>query len=133
MKKQENNKYKPFNLEEAKAGRPVCTRNGQEVRIICFDAKSENYPIVALVKEGYSTQEYLRTYTNEGEVCRNGLMHTLDLVMSLKKKTGWINIYHVDGEDTVSGIKCIYTTEKDARTNAIISEAVDTIQIEWYE
>lgn len=30
MKKQENNKYKPFNLEEAKAGRPVCTRNGQE-------------------------------------------------------------------------------------------------------
>jgi hypothetical protein len=60
-------------------------------------------------------------------------MHTLDLVMPLKKKTGWINIYHVDGEDTVSGIKCIYTTEKDARTNAIISEAVDTIQIEWYE
>lgn len=53
--------------------------------------------------------------------------------MPLKKKTGWINIYHVDGEDTVSGIKCIYTTEKDARTNAIISEAVDTIQIEWYE
>lgn len=60
-------------------------------------------------------------------------MHTLDLVMPLKKKTGWINIYHVDGKDTVSGIKCIYTTEKDARTNAIISEAVDTIQIEWYE
>ena len=39
MKKQENNEYKPFNLEEAKAGRPVCTRNGQEVRIICFNAK----------------------------------------------------------------------------------------------
>lgn len=86
MKKQENNKYKPFNLEEAKAGRPVCTRNGQEVRIICFNAKSENYPIVALVKEGYSTQEYLCAYTNEGEVCRNGLMHTLDLVMPLKRK-----------------------------------------------
>lgn len=93
METKENNKYKPFNLEEAKAGRPVCTRNGQEVRIICFNAKSENYPIVALVKEGYSTQEYLRAYTNEGKVCRNGLMHTLDLVMPLKKKTGWINIY----------------------------------------
>ena len=26
--------------------------------------------------------EYLvKTYTNEGEVCRNGLMHNLDLVM----------------------------------------------------
>lgn len=37
METKENNKYKPFNLEEAKAGRPVCTRNGQEVRIICFN------------------------------------------------------------------------------------------------
>ena len=86
METKENNKYKPFNLEEAKAGKSVCTRDGQEVRIICFNAKSENYPIVALVKEGYSTQEYLCAYTNEGEVCRNGLMHTLDLVIPLKKE-----------------------------------------------
>ena len=133
MATKENNQYQPFNLEEAKAGRPVCTRNGQEVRIICFDAKLENYSIIALVKEKGSTQEYLHTYTNECRIYYKNPTHSLDLVMPLKKKTGWINIYHVDGEDTVSGIKCIYTTEKDARTNAIISEAVDTIQIEWYE
>lgn len=34
METKENNKYKPFNLEEAKAGKSVCTRDGQEVRII---------------------------------------------------------------------------------------------------
>lgn len=129
MKQQENNKYKPFDLEQAKAGRPVCTRNGQEVRIICFDAKSENYPIVALVKEGYSTQEYLHTYTNEGRVYYKNPTHSLDLVMPLKKKTGWVNIF-VNGEYTVSNI---YTTEQSAKVNAIISKAVDTIQIEWYE
>ena len=39
---------KPFNLEEAKAGKPVCTRDGRNVRIVCFDARGE-LPVVALV------------------------------------------------------------------------------------
>ena len=120
---------KPFDLEAAKAGKPVCTRNGQEVRIICFDAKLENYSIVALVKEKGSTQEYLHTYTNEGRIYYKNPTHSLDLVMPLKKKTGWVNIF-VNGEYTVSNI---YTTEQSAKINAIISKAVDTIQIEWYE
>jgi len=120
---------KPFDLEAAKAGKPVCTRNGQEVRIICFDAKLKNYPIVALVKEKGSTQEYLHTYTNEGRIYYKNPTHSLDLVMPLKKKTGWVNIF-VNGEYTVSNI---YTTEQSAKVNAIISKAVDTIQIEWYE
>lgn len=28
---------KPFNLEEAKAGKPVCTRDGRRVEIISFE------------------------------------------------------------------------------------------------
>lgn len=40
---------KPFNLEEAKAGKPVCTRDGYDARILCFDAKNPYYPVVALV------------------------------------------------------------------------------------
>lgn len=32
-----NKTMKPFNLEEAKAGKPVCNREGNDVRIICFD------------------------------------------------------------------------------------------------
>lgn len=39
---------KPFDLEAAKAGKPVCTRDGRKARIICFDAKC-NKPIVALI------------------------------------------------------------------------------------
>lgn len=121
--------FKPFDLEAAKAGKPVCTRNGQEVRIICFDAKLENYSIIALVKEKGSTREYLHTYTNEGRIYYKNPTHSLDLVMPLKKKTGWVNIF-ANGEYTVSNI---YTTEQSAKVNAIIGKAVDTIQIEWYE
>lgn len=122
-------KMKPFNLAEAKAGKSVCTRDGQEVRIICFDAKLKNYSIVALVKEKGSTQEYLHTYTNEGRIYYKNPTHSLNLVMPLKKKTGWVNIF-ANGEYTVSNI---YTTEQSAKVNAIINKAVDTIQIEWYE
>ena len=39
---------RPFDLEAAKAGKPVCTRDGRKARIICFDAKC-NKPIVALI------------------------------------------------------------------------------------
>lgn len=133
METKENNKFKPFDLEQAKAGKPVYTRNGQEVRIICFDAKLGDYPIVALVKGENSTQEILLTYTNEGELYHNDSEHPLNLVMPLKKKTGWVNMYHVNGEDTVSGIKCIYKTKEEARIKAIIGGAANTIKIEWYE
>lgn len=39
---------RPFDLEAAKAGKPVYTRDGRKVRIICFDAKCIK-PIVALI------------------------------------------------------------------------------------
>ena len=39
---------KEFDLEAAKAGKPVCTRDGRKARIICFDAKYDK-PIVALI------------------------------------------------------------------------------------
>lgn len=81
METKENNKFKPFDLEQAKAGKPVCTRDGRKARIIYFDAKLKNYSIVALVKEKGSTQEYLHTYTNEGRIYYKNPTRSLDLVM----------------------------------------------------
>lgn len=47
---------KPFDLEAAKAGKPVCTRDGRKARIVCYDRKSENYPILALVENNSNEQ-----------------------------------------------------------------------------
>lgn len=45
-------KMKPFDLEAAKAGKPVCTRDGIKARIICFDViNKSNYPIIALLED----------------------------------------------------------------------------------
>ena len=49
---------KPFDIELAKAGYPVCTRDGRPVRILCFDRKSvDGYSILALVDEGVFTDD----------------------------------------------------------------------------
>lgn len=40
--------YKPFDLAQAKAGKPVITRDGSPARIVCFDRKSK-YPIFGFV------------------------------------------------------------------------------------
>lgn len=53
---------KPFDLEAAKNGAPVCTRGGRKVKIICFDRKGE-FPIVALV-DSDDTQELTTTKIN---------------------------------------------------------------------
>lgn len=49
---------KPFDLEKAKAGAPLCTREGFRARIICFDADNDRFPIVALIKDSNSSNEY---------------------------------------------------------------------------
>lgn len=74
---------KPFNLEEAKAGKPVCTRDGKPARIVCYDKKNSIYPLVALVFN--ENQEVTLHYTENGAYYNNE--ETLsDLMMAGEKK-----------------------------------------------
>ena len=79
---------KPFSLEEAKSGKPVCTRNGSKARIVCFD-KAGIYPVIALVQE--EGTETCHFYSQDGKCadCGNGY----DLRMLSEKKEGWVNVY----------------------------------------
>lgn len=58
---------KPFDLEAYKNGAKIRTRDGHEVRIICTDAKDEEYPIIGLVTN-YG-DEHIVLYTSEGKLC----------------------------------------------------------------
>ena len=63
---------KQFNLEEAKAGKPICTRDGIPVRIICFNKQGDDKPIVALVRANLeSNKELPACYTEKGEFSKN--------------------------------------------------------------
>jgi hypothetical protein len=119
-------KMKPFNLEAAKAGKPVCTRDGRKARIICFDRKylydGQAFSIVALVNEGtYSESVY--SYTKDG-LYEPGKCHNHDLMMLLQKKEGWIIIHK----------EAIYdkeTAEKIARETT--ANVIRIQKIEWEE
>ena len=113
-------KLKPFSLEAAKAGKPVCTRDGRKARIICFDAKGD-YPIIALIDN--TTKETDIHYTLSG-IAHVYTESDYDLMMLPEKKEGWVNVYKE---------RC-YETKEEALKNKYDGETyVDTVKIVWEE
>lgn len=85
------NSLKPFNLEAAKAGKPVCTMDGRNVRIIAFDANGGR-PIVALVTECDDKEEIPYKYHCDGSYNCQSISSDNDLMMIPEKKEGWAKI-----------------------------------------
>jgi hypothetical protein len=118
---------KPFDLKAAKKGAPVCTRDGRDVRIICFDRDNDNYPIVALVKSRDGSEE-MNSFTINGRFYTGSdLERPADLLMKSVKKEGWINIY---SDSQCSDI--IHPSKCEAKEFATC-EVIDTVRIEWEE
>ena len=117
---------KPFNLEDAKAGKPVCTRDGRNARIICFDRK-DNTPIVALI-ERVNGIEILQCFYNDGK-CFHDSTSDNDLMMLPEKKEGWVNVYK-----TSINYECgkVFSTEQEAKNKAN-NNHIATIRIKWEE
>ena len=128
---------KPFNLEKAKSGKPVCTRDGRKARIVCFDRKCNKYSIIALVEE--DGIEYGHYYKTDGIESTDDV--NTDLMMLCEKKEGWVNVY--DADTTFRFTEgMIYNTKDEAiqRAKEEIttgqrekSEYVDTVKISWEE
>ena len=122
---------KEFDLEAAKAGKPVCTRDGRKARIICFDSKRKDEKnIIALIpSKEYPEFEDLIAYPNNGNY-HGGHENDGDLMMLTKKKEGWLNIYK-DFEDRIC---CIYKTKEEAlEKKETEDDYITTIKIEWEE
>lgn len=119
---------KPFNLEQAKAGKPVCTRDGRKARIICFD-RNDLYPIVALIecKDG---KEIIGAYSNEGQT-KIYEIKGKDLMMLSIKHEGWVNIFRINGKILTS--THVFDTEEEAHGNAIDHRYISTVKIEWVD
>lgn len=112
---------KPFNIQEAREGKPVCTRDGRRARIICFDLKNEEYPIVAAI--GNDSSETLLCYTINGEIIKGNYKSEKDLMMLPEKRKGWINIHQYD----------VYKTKEEAE-GKVFDKAnyLTTIEIEYW-
>lgn len=73
---------KPFDLDEAREGKDICTRSGRSARIICFDSNNDPYPIIALINDDEG-REFVESFTTLGKYCEDEKhnKHSLDLFM----------------------------------------------------
>ena len=121
---------KEFDLEAAKAGKPVCTRDGRKARIICFDKQNDYYPIIALVI--VDEKECIFQYTNKGEYLDgNDNTRCNDLIILFKKKEGWVNVYK--GSGGISVYPRIYKSRDEAVSDNTVANRIDTVKITWEE
>ena len=123
---------RPFNLEQAKAGAPVCTRDGRPVRIVCYDMKGyKSYPILALIENtngvespiNYTLSGHKSLYSDTG----------IDLLMASVKREGWVNLYTYPCGATATDQCTLYPSEKEARSQIrkVSGVYVATVKIEW--
>ena len=124
---------KEFNLNEylKDPSQKIVTRDGQEVRIICTDAKGDA-PIIALVYEKDMNKETPYTYNRDGLFYNNTEFY-LDLFFAPIKREGWVNIYR----DRSGAFSSQFIFESEKRAKEVIGENhktyIATTKIEWEE
>lgn len=131
---------KEFNLEAAKAGKPIYTRDGRKARILCYDLKGvEEYPIVAAIETHDYLAESISAYDRNGRFDHDKENNN-DLMILLEKKEGWINIYNRNTISTskencyiMTGVSVFKTKESAISYKDKDKEYIDTIKIEWEE
>lgn len=131
---------KPFDIQKAREGKPVCTRDGRKARIIVFDRrlfyKNVSYPILALVERS-DGEDDVCGYNEKGKVLiEDGAEYKDDLMMLPEKKEGWVNVYKNLGVISLSHNP--YDTKEEALASKMESPVlnkyyVDTVKVEWEE
>lgn len=110
------NKLKPFDLEAAKRGEPIITRDGEKVYFIAHVPElSESYRVVTRIEgeaSPYCVSESGRYFSRETET-------PFDLFMAPRKRTMYVNIYEfpLASRDSPGNCAAAYYTEDSARNN----------------
>jgi len=115
---------KPFSLEEALAGSPVCTRDGRTVtQLVKFDAVSPR-PLIGVV------DGTIYAWPANG-VLEPGITHHDDLIMAPIIRKGWIARYRYPycSKSYVAGV--IFGSEEEVK--AAEPHALRYLEISWEE
>ena len=120
---------KEFDLEAAKNGAPICTRDGRKARIVCYDAKIDHFPLFVLIdndgiEQGFAYNEQGHRPYTDGDNDPN------DLMMVPVKHDGWVSIIY-DECGYRTGFKIFGTKEEAEKFGAAYRIAV--AKIEWEE
>ena len=80
---------KPFDLEAAKRGEPVCTRDGTPVRQLVHFPEGVRVNKIAALSGGV-----INVYDDQGRYYGDEVhVSAKDLFMATRKRTVWVNVY----------------------------------------
>lgn len=122
---------KPFNLEAAKNGAKLITRDGRPARIVCWDRKDKDYPLLALLENEEGDHEVYYSFTLNGQVFWEE-EDDCDLFMAPTQHEGYLNIRKIA---KTMGCACggrIYEDKETADAHAT-TDRVACVHIEWEE
>lgn len=81
--------YKPFDLEKAKAGEPIITREGESATFVAYIPEcASGHRLIVYIHGRETTTDYFDSgkFLNGGE-------NLLDLFMAPKKIKRWVNVF----------------------------------------
>ena len=133
---------KPFNLEEAKAGKPVCTRDGKHVKILdwnyCYKSINEVRFCVIVANISGISHERIGFYNTDGSrfvptdetlsEFKPASNSQYDLMMCTGKK--YINLYYRKIANTSARFD---TAEEAVAFGKECNDYMGTIAVEWEE
>lgn len=118
---------RPFNLEEALAGKPVVTRDGRQARIAGYNKNAlPTYSVVGWVGKGSLA------WDKDGKI-HDQEENSFDLFMSPQKKWGWINLYKKGSSTLTKYIEVQYSKQIAEVIGKRSDDYICTIKIEWEE
>lgn len=102
---------KPFNLEQALAGKPVVTRDGREVTELHLFKTVDKYPLLAVI--GENSFGYYR------DGCFDNTESPLDLLMAPEKVTKWFNVLRYENLTNKYFTSALFDTEDEAKNQSV--------------
>lgn len=120
---------KPFDLKKAKLGHKVITKDGRNVRIVCFDFKyqTDKTGMIVLVNSGDSETQF--TYSTDGHFVNSyNDVYYGDYDLFMAPVGAWYNVYKINERLEIK-VSDPFHTEELAKAWA--NENSKTIYIEF--
>lgn len=117
---------KPFDLEAAKRGEPLITRDGRPAKFLAhFPQNDSDYRVLALLDHRHRVYSYC-----EDGLYAGGATGPDDLFMAPRKVVKWGRVRLFDGERWGMDTSRLYDTHDEAHVN---SDCCRTIRMEFEE
>jgi hypothetical protein len=117
---------RPFNLEEALAGKPVVMRNGDRVKAVYFIKELENQKVLAVID--FDGDQGYDFYSENGKFLIGENESEYDLFMYEEPKTYYTNIYLADNSKLYAGT-FLFSSRREAEDAGKNNNYYKTVEI----